>query len=487
MARTPAEVAQLTWDDWVRLYSRDPLLFVREVLGVEPFEWQIRVLARYAAGSRRISIRSGHGVGKTALLAWIILHHMLFRFPQKTIATAPTEDQLFDALFAETRSWYGKLPEKVRALLEAKSEGINLRASPEAPEAPNESFFSCRTARPEKPEALAGVHSENVLLVCDEASGIPEKIFEAGSGSMSGHNAVTILAGNPVRSTGLFYDTHHKLKHRWDTFHVSCENNPNVSPDYVEDMEIRYGRNSNQYRVRVLGEFPTADDNTIIPRAHVEAAAERDVADTPGDSIVWGLDCARGGGDLTVLTKRRMRSMVEPQKVWDVNDTMVVVGKVKHEWDNTTAHQRPLWICVDVIGIGAGVVDRLRELGLPVLGVNVSESPAADYDKYRNVRTELWFKAKDWFAALNCRLHEEEDQRLQEELITQTYEIVESNGKSWAHPKKKVKELLGRSPDRADSFILTFAVTVGIASGQGKGQQGSWGPPLRRNLTSTNV
>jgi len=228
-------------DDWVARYADDPVLFVREVYGADPDPWQHEVLAAYAkaiqlgapAVDRRISIRSGHGPGKTAVLAWICTHHATFRFPQKTVATAPTEIQLFDALFSEVKKWLSHMPPDIQKLFDVKSDRIDLRA------APSESFFTVRTSRAEKPEALAGVHSEWVLLVADEASGIPEAIYEAASGSMSGHQAITILAGNPVRSTGLFYDTHHKLKKFWTTFHVSCMDSPRVAKDFVAEMQQR--------------------------------------------------------------------------------------------------------------------------------------------------------------------------------------------------------------------------------------------------------
>ena len=186
-----------------------------------------------ARGERRISARSGHGVGKTTVLAWIIIWWVLTRFPQKTVCTAPTSDQLFDALAAEVKSWILHLPPAVQELLEVQSEKIFLRA------APDESFISFRTSRQEKPEALAGVHSANVLLIGDEASGIPNPVFEAAAGSMSGHTAVTILAGNPVRGSGLFYDTFHKLSDLWYRVHISCVGHPRISPDFVEDMRRR--------------------------------------------------------------------------------------------------------------------------------------------------------------------------------------------------------------------------------------------------------
>ena len=144
-------------------------------------------------------------------------------------------------------------------LLTVKSDRVELMA------APSEAFISARTSRAETPEALAGVHSENVLLVVDEASGVPEKVFEAAAGSMSGHSATTILLSNPTRSSGTFFESQTRMASSWWTRRWSCVDSPLVSDEFVDEMRARYGEDSNAFRIRVLGEFPMADDDTIIP------------------------------------------------------------------------------------------------------------------------------------------------------------------------------------------------------------------------------
>ena len=146
--------------------AEGPALMVREVFGAEPDPWQEEVLRAYGSGKRRISIRACHGPGKTCVAAWIFWNQILTRFPQKTVATAPSRGQLEDALVSEILMWYSKLPQPLQDLVECKKNRIELRA------APDESFFSARTARVENPEALQGVHSVHVLLIADEASGV---------------------------------------------------------------------------------------------------------------------------------------------------------------------------------------------------------------------------------------------------------------------------------------------------------------------------
>jgi phage terminase large subunit len=149
--------------EFVKLYDRNPVLFVREVLGAEPDPEQQQVLNWVATGERRISVRSGHGVGKTTVLAWLIVWFACTRVPQKTVCTAPTSGQLFDALAAETKTWFRKLPPVIADLFDIQTEQIRLKS------APQESFIAFRTSKVETPEAMAGVHSDNVLLIGDEA------------------------------------------------------------------------------------------------------------------------------------------------------------------------------------------------------------------------------------------------------------------------------------------------------------------------------
>jgi len=219
-------------------------------------------------------------------------------------------------------------------------------------------------------------NSENVMLVADEASGVPEAVFEAAIGSMSGENAVTLLLGNPTRTSGFFFDAHNRNRDKWYTLHVSCLDSRLVSKAFVQQVADTYGEDSNAYRVRVLGEFPRSDDDTVISLELAEMARDRDVAPTKAQPMYWGVDVARFGDDCTALAKRRGNTQVGKVQKWKKLDLMQVVGVVKAEWVNTPVEDRPLEILVDYIGLGAGVVDRLRELKLAVRGINVSEAPA---------------------------------------------------------------------------------------------------------------
>lgn len=453
--------------DFIRKYQNDPVSFVREVLGVEPDVWQIEFLNAVAAGERKISIRSGHGVGKSTGGSWAMLWYLLTRYPVKVVVTAPTSAQLYDALFAELKRWVKELPDAVQQLLDVKQERIELRASP------TEAFISARTSRAEQPEALQGVHSENVMLVADEASGVPEQVFEAAAGSMSGHNALTILFGNPVRSSGFFFDTHNRLKDEWWTKRVSCVDSPRVSEAYISEMKSRYGEESNAYRIRVLGEFPRSDDDTIIPMELLESAKNRDVSGNPDAPIIWGLDVARFGSDSSVLCKRQSNVLIDMQR-WRNLDLMQLTGAVVAQYEACEFKERPVEILVDSIGLGAGVVDRLRELKLPARGINVSESPAMGAT-YLNLRAELWHKLKAWLERRDCKIPNDED--LIAELATVRYTFT-SNGKVKIESKDDIRRRGLKSPDKADALCLTFASDAATVSW---GRQ-EWNKPVKRGL-----
>lgn len=437
--------------NFVKAYADMPVEFAKNVIGVDPLPWQIELMQAVCKGERRITVRAGHGVGKSSCCAWILLWHLFCKFPQKAVCTAPTASQLFDALFAEVKHWANKMPDVLRDQIEIFTDRIVLKGAPES------SFISARTSSADRPEALAGVHSEHVLLICDEASAIPEAVFESASGSMSGHSATTILISNPTRNTGLFFKTHHQLKGDWKTMHVSCMDNRLVSQDFVNQIAATYGENSNAYRVRVLGEFALKDDDSLISAELVDTAMTRDVVLDSKVPIVYGVDVARFGSDRTVICKRQ-GNVVLGFKHWSGEDLMGTVGRIVHE----AGIDNPEEICVDSIGLGGGVADRLRELGHNVRDVNVSESVALNQSAAR-LRDELWLAAKEWLETRAVRLPKDDDIRA--ELIGPTYSFT-SNGKIKVEGKSEMKKRGMRSPDLADALCLTFAGQAAVVGGR---------------------
>lgn len=413
-------------------------------MGAEPTEQQWEA-SRELVRTRRVSIRSGHGTGKSAFMAWTVLWALTCYHPIKVPVTAPTGHQLSDVLWAEIAMWQRKMPAELAAEFDWSAEKFVRK------DAPQEAFAAARTSRPEKPEALQGFHAENIVFVIDEASGIPDEVFVVAEGALSTEGAFVLMAANPTRMDGYFYDSHHKMRGRWSALHWNAEESPLVSKSYIEDMAAKYGRESAIYRIRVLGEFAGNPDG-VIPLDLIEAAIGRDVK--PFGPERWGLDVARFGEDRTALAKRQGNTLLGPVQYWRGKDTMQVAGMLKAEYDG--ARVKPEAICVDVIGLGAGVVDRGRELGLPIVAVNVAESPATG-ERYNRLRDELWFKAREWFAGRDVKMVR--DDELIAELTMPNYKIL-SSGKIQVESKDEIKKRAGgnTSPDLADAFCLTFAV-----------------------------
>lgn len=455
LAQQEAELSRAR-EQILRWRAGGPALFATEVFGVPkewdpvkkegvlPWQWEA---SKRLVKSKRLSVRAGKGVGKSAFLAWTILWFESCYFPAKGACTAPTATQMSDVLWAELAMWHRRMADTMPSLhakFEWKTDEFCMV------EAPKESFVVARTARPEKPEALQGIHAKNTLIIADEAPGVADAIFDAGRGALSGDNAFVVLAGNPNRLSGLFYDTHHKLKPLWETMQVNGEDVPLQTQQFRDEIIYQYGKDSNYYRVNVTGDFPDAEDDVVIPMSLIDGAKKREVK--PFGTIVWGLDVARFGSDRCVLIKRCENATLEPHKSWSGMDTMQTAGKVYAEYKNTPPEMRPTAIVVDVIGIGAGVCDRLVEMELPAIGLNVSESASVD-ETYMRSRDELWFRARQWLEKRHCNLVE--DAPLFAELVVPKYTFT-SSGKIKVESKDELRKRYPRSPDVADSFCLTF-------------------------------
>ena len=417
-----------------------------------------------ARGERQITFASGRRVGKTTMMAWLSMWFEMTRADAKTVVTAPASSQLMDAYAPEFRKWVNRLPEGLNERWNVRAERFDYRLMDKQP---FENFITLRTARKDSPESVKGINATHNLTLGDEAAGIDDIVLVSLSGSMGGDGSHIVLTGNPNRNTGFFYDTHHTSV-GWHRIQVSSEDEPTVSRQWISEMETKYGRASNAFRIHVLGEFPLADDNTVIARELIESAVERDILRDPKSHKVWGLDVARFGDDASVLVERRGNHVYAP-KSWRNLDTMQLAGRIKQEWDLLAPQDKPVLILVDVIGYGAGVVDRLKEFDLPVYGVNVSESPAIG-DHYAKLKDELWDKMRAWFETRAVRIPR--DTHLIEQLAVVQKDYTPS-GKMKVESKKELKKRGQSSPDFADALALTFARDAGTALHGGIGWKGS--------------
>lgn len=461
----------------------DALLFATGVLGFllpgEPNPtrapqleaWQVQALNEFSDAWRkrfieqgRISIKSGHGVGKTCFLCIIILFGLLCAGPDTKIpVVANSQDQLRDGLWPELSKWMNKLPEPLRCELEWQGEKIVVKCAPE------EAFAVRRTASKNRPEALQGIHAETVLAIFEEASGIPEETIEAGAGTLSTPGAMAVAVGNPTRRTGFFHATQTKMRSRWRCMTVSSEDVARAR-GHIQDIIDLYGKGSNKYRVRVLGEFPDKDDDTVIPLSLVEAARKREVAKA-NVWPVWGLDPGRFGDDPSALVAREGNYVpADLIHEWQGLDGPQLAGRVIALYTALPLEQRPKEIAVDVIGVGASAYDHMRLPGSPVReitrGVNVAEAAAISETEHR-LRDELWFRGLAYFQAMDCRfeppIQYPEKAKLVEKMIGElsapTYDYT-MLGKRKVESKSDMKKRGVPSPNIADAFLNTLACGI---------------------------
>lgn len=437
-----AKAAILKW-------RTNPASFVTDVLGVTPEPWQAEALTALA-NEDRISIRSGHGVGKSALDSWVILWWLTTRYPAKCAVAAPTQHQIQDVLWSELGMWHRRMPQQLRDQFGMQNSQQSMRFY--LNDAPGESFAVGRSGNKSNPEALQGFHSDNMLFILDEASGIDDIVFEVAGGALSTKGSKILMTANPTRTSGYFHSSHYAMRDMWHTMAVSCMDSSRVDHSYPAQIAAEYGLDSNVYRVRVLGEFPTADDDTLIPLELVEAAKMRDVDVTARLMPVWGLDVARYGDCRTALAKRQGNTLHEV-KSWAKRDLMEVAGILAAEYEDAPSHLRPAEILIDAVGLGAGVLDRCREMRLPVRGINVGET-ASGRDKFANLKAELWWRAREWFDAKDVRICDHDT--LIGQLCTVKYAFT-SSGRIKVEGKEEMQARGLKSPDEADAFILTFA------------------------------
>ena len=436
-------------DDYLADVYRDPALFCERAFGITPTPQQAELFMAIKAGHRQIACRSGHGVGKTFALASLIIWMLATRRVAVIPCTAPVESQLTLQLWGTVRSLLLKAPEFVRRGIEVTQNQIRRVDNPSA-------YAVARVARKENPEALQGFHHEHLLVIVDEASGVDDVIFQPLSGMMTELDNRIILVGNPTRRSGKFYRVFTTEREGWQTFRWSSLDSPIVAKEYAADIARQYGEKSNVYRVRVTGDFPEQDTDCLIPLNFVEAAVGRH-GEPIGDLRI-GVDPARSvDGDATGLCARAGDVLLDATQFWTA-DEMQVVGRVVQYADAMALKiNRPVsGIYVDTIGIGAGVHDRLREIGRPVVAVNVGwaamKRQKPGQPLCNRLRDSLWWECRDWIRDGGCI---PDNDVLIAELTSPKYG-VNSSGKIVIEGKDDMSKRGLRSPNMADALCLTF-------------------------------
>ncbi len=441
-------------------YSNYPVEFVEDIIGAKPDAAQAKIL-QSVADNQMTSVRSGHGVGKSTVEAWAVIWFMLTRPFPKIPCTAPTQHQLFDILWAEISKWLRHSQGLSSALIWTK-EKLYLKDHPE------EWFAVGRTAS--TADALQGFHAEHLLYIIDEAPGVSDKIFEPVLGSLSTPNAKLLMCGNPSQLSGFFYDSHHKNRANYQTFHIDGRSSSRVSPEFVQAIIQMYGEDSDVFRVRVAGEFPLQADDIFIPLSLVERSIMTEFAPRARPLQVHiGCDVARFGDDKTVIGYKvdeqvRFYKKRQGQDTMQTADDIVLLGE---ELVRRYQLAEPIPVKVDDGGVGGGVVDRLRQLKrneperlwwLSVYPVIFGQRIKHKY--YYDSTTYMMAVVKKLLQPFNAdgtpkpvELILPDDGDLVAQLSGRKYFLTE-NSRIRVESKKEMKKRNRPSPDEADCVLL---------------------------------
>lgn len=474
--------------DLVAGFTHDPLGFV-----LAAFEWGSGDLAKFdgpdewqrdtlkTIGERlrageigpseavQIAVASGHGIGKSALVAWIILWAISTYEDTKGVVTANTENQLKTKTWAEVAKWYRLLI--CRHWFELTATALFAR------DTDHEKTWRIDMVpwSERNTEAFAGLHNQGkrILLVFDEASAIPDLIWEVSEGALTDDDTEIVWCcfGNPTQNIGRFRECFGKFRHRWITKQIDSRSVKITNKAKIQQWVDDYGEDSDFVRVRVRGVFPRASSNALLGPEDVEAARRRSYKADAIESfpMIFGVDVARQGADSSVVARRKGR-LLFPLRQMRIPDTTLVANQVAIMMDE----HHPDGVLVDASGgYGAGVIDSLRRINREC--VEVYFSGKADDPRYFNKRAEMFFELAKWVRDGGAL---PDDDELAEELCAFTYTFV--GDKFRLDDKEDVREAIGRSPDKADAVALTFAYPVAkrpeILPGAGRGNPMTYDP-----------
>jgi hypothetical protein len=467
LPRTSRDTARQLYLQLRAQWKEAPSVYVRQRFGVEPTPQQQMILEAILPSGAKVSVRSGHGIGKSSTAAWVVSWFLETHDFAKVPCTAPTSRQLQDILWGELAKWRRHADEESARRQEPPRFWLSnlfrlINDSLIDPSAKDWGAFA-RTARKENPESLQGFHGEHLLYVVDEASGIPEEVFEAAEGALSSPGARVLMLGNPTRTSGTFAASHRHNRGEYTALHFRSQDSPLVDPGYRTRLVSKWGEGSNVVRVRADGEFPLQEDDVLISLELTEPCTTRDKREGEGKRRL-GVDVARLGSDRTVLVVRQ-GNVVDRIRVFSKQDTMQTVGCILAILEPWRVDE----VDVDVIGLGAGVYDRLAELKRQgviageVVPVNVAEkAPLVRHPadaRPRLLRDYLWLEVARWLREeqpVFCADDHGACEDLAGELASVGYGL-DSNGCLVVEDKDHMRKRLGMSPDLGDSLCTTFA------------------------------
>jgi hypothetical protein len=432
-----------------------------------PRKWQRKVLRDIAEHIKknkgqlqmdtlRKAVSSGRGIGKSALVSWLILWMLTTRIGSTVIVSANSEAQLRSVTWGELTKWAAMIINnhwwEVSATKLTPAKWVCELVERDLKKGTRYWAAEGKLWSEENPDSYAGVHNhDGMMLIFDEASGIPDAIWSVGAGFFTENilDRYWFAFSNPRRNQGYFFECFNAKRQFWDTTQVDARTVEDTDKQVYEQIIAEYGEDSAQAKVEVYGEFPSDGDDQFISPRLVDEAMQREQYKDMTAPLVMGIDPARGGADSTVIVLRRGRDLVTIKR-FHGEDTMMIVGRIIDLMDEF----KPTMVVMDEGGLGYGILDRLNEQRYKVKGVNFGWK-AKNTIMWGNKRAEMWGAMKDWLKSASLP----QDRQLKADL-TGPLKKPNSSGTVFLEGKKEMRARGLASPDAADALAVTFAYPV---------------------------
>lgn len=402
------------------------------------------------------AVSSGRGIGKSALVAWLVLWMLSTKLGSTVIVTANTEPQLKTKTWPEIGKWLTLSINshwfEITALSIKPTEWFERGLKDQLKVDTGYYYAQALLWSEDNPDAFAGAHNPNgIMLIFDEASGIAKNIWGVSKGFFTEKKSIHrywFAFSNPRRNTGSFYECFHRNKEFWDHEQIDARTVEDTDPQVYAEIIKEHGEDSYDAKVEIYGKFPDQAENQFISRSIVEAAMDRDLVEDRDAPVIMGVDPARFGDDRTVIRFRQGRNA-------RFHPPVVLRGKDNMEVSNICAELinkvDPDAVCIDA-GNGTGIIDRLRELGFKVHEVWFGS--ASPEKEWANMRTYLWAKMREWLKGACIDASE----RLVDDLVGPQYQFMGRSDQQMLEPKESMKKRGLSSPDDGDALACTFFV-----------------------------